>query len=104
MKVNFLILISLAATSLLMSDTDAKALYDKKCASCHGVNAEKKALGTSKVLNTLDKQEIVNALVGYKDGTYSGKYKSLKRGIAKKLSEEDINTVAAYAQTLRPQP
>jgi len=103
MKINLVILISLATTSLLMGAPDAKVLYDKKCASCHGANAHKKALGTSKILNTLDKQEIINAFVGYKNDTYRGRFKGLKRGLAKKLSEEDINTVATYVQTLRPQ-
>lgn len=101
MKTTLILTISLLSVNLLMGQTDGELLYKKKCASCHGTNGEKKALHVSRILNTLDKQEIVNALLEYKNGTYSGKFKSLKRGLAGKLREDEINTVAAYVQTLR---
>jgi cytochrome c553 len=75
----------------------------KKCVTCHGANGEKKALGISRELNTLNQEEIETALNGYKNGTYGGKYKKLKAGMARSLSEEDIRLLSIYIQTLKPQ-
>ena len=100
MKIKFVILISLFSTSLLIGADLGKELYTKKCASCHGKDADKKAMGTSEKINTLTLEEIKNSLIGYQDGSYSGKYKSMKRSLARKLGQEDISAVAAYIQTL----
>jgi len=103
MKIKLAILISLLSVNLLMGADEGKSVYYKKCVSCHGSNGEKKALGVSKALNTLDKEEITNALVGYTKGTYGGKYKKLKTGMARTLSEDDISAVTVYIQTLKAQ-
>ncbi len=103
MKINLAILITLLSTSLLMASADGKEVYYKKCVSCHGVNGDKKAIGVSKEINTLTPEEIQSALNGYKNGTYGGKYKKLKSGMARSLSEEDIRLLSIYIQTLKPQ-
>lgn len=102
MKINLAILITLLSTNLLMGSADGKEVYYKKCVSCHGVNGEKNAIGTSRPINTLSQEEVRNALNGYKNGTYGGKYKILKKGMARSLSEEDIEVLSVYIQTLKP--
>ena len=87
----------LGSSSLL---ADGAATY-KKCTACHGVNAEKVALGKSKVINAMSEAEIVNALNGYKDGTYGGAMKGLMKGQVAKLTAQEIDSLAAYVVTLK---
>ncbi len=70
------------------------------CSSCHGVKAEKKALGKSQVIAGWDSAKIVNALKGYKNGTYGGAMKAVMKGQASKLSDAEINALAQYISKL----
>jgi len=71
-----------------------------KCSGCHGQNAEKIALGKSKVLKGWEKEKILNALIGYKNGTYGSSMKALMAGQVKNLSDKDIEDVSVYIGTL----
>jgi len=66
------------------------------CSACHGQNAEKVALGKSKVIKGWDSAKTVDALNGYKNGTYGGAMKGLMKGQVSNLSDEDIKKVADY--------
>jgi cytochrome c553 len=83
----------LGTTSLLAAD--GAALY-KKCAGCHGVNAEKAALGKSKIIKGWDAEKIVASLQGYKDGTYGGAMKGVMKGQVASMSEADMKALAEY--------
>ncbi len=75
----------------------ASALYGastSKCTGCHGANFENHALGKSKVVKDMSKEDIVKALKGYKDGTYGGAMKGLMKGQVASLSEADMNAMA----------
>jgi cytochrome c553 len=90
--------IVLAALVALVSHSvaaDGAALY-KKCASCHGVNAEKSALGKSKIITSMSLEENIAALKGYKDGTYGGPMKALMKGQVGNYTDEEIQAVAEY--------
>ena len=65
-----------------------------KCVSCHGANGEKVALGKSKIIKDMTKQEIIDAMVGYQNGTYGGPMKGLMAGQVKALSQADIEAIA----------
>ena len=71
-----------------------------KCSSCHGKSAEKKALGKSHVIRGWAQSKIVDALHGYKAGTYGGAMKAVMKGQASSLSDADINAVAKYISEL----
>jgi cytochrome c553 len=88
---------AILASSSAMASAD---LY-KKCAGCHGVHAQKKALGKSKVINTFTSAEIVTALKGYKAGTYGGAMKGLMKGQVANLDDKQIETLAKYIPTLK---
>jgi len=77
----------LAASALYAAGTAA-------CVGCHGANFEKKALGKSKVVSEMTKEEIVTALKGYKDGSYGGAMKGLMKGQVASLSDADIDALA----------
>ena len=72
----------------------------KACSSCHGTKAEKKALGKSQIIAGWDSAKIVNALKGYKNGTYGGAMKEVMQGQAGKLSDAEINALAKYISKL----
>ena len=80
------------ATSLLACVAFAGS-YDK-CATCHGANGEKAALGKSKVIKDLTKADFVAALKGYQNGTYGGTQKGLMVGQVKDMTEATMNEIA----------
>ncbi len=76
----------------------ASALYGAStaaCVGCHGQQFEKKALGKSKIVKDMSKEDIVKALKGYKDGTYGGALKGTMIGQVKALSDADMEAIAA---------
>ena len=79
---------------------DGGTLY-KKCAGCHGMNAEKVALGKSKVIANMSETDLMTAMNGYKDGSYGGPMKGLMKGQVIKLSSEDIASLSKYISTLK---
>ena len=64
------------------------------CVGCHGSSFEKKAMGVSKVVKDMSKEDIVKALKGYKSGSYGGAMKNIMSAQVKALSDEDINSLA----------
>jgi len=71
----------------------------KKCAGCHGMNAEKKALGKSQVIQGWKASKIEVALKGYKDGSYGGPMKALMKGQVATLNEAQIKSLAKYIES-----
>ncbi len=74
---------------------DGESLYGK-CAACHGANGEKVALGKSKVIKDMSKEDFIAAMQGYKDGTYGGAMKSMMMGQVATLNKEQIEAIADY--------
>lgn len=91
-------LMAIGAMSFLAAD--GAALF-KKCAGCHGANAEKKALGKSQVIAGWDAAKTEAALNGYKDGSYGGAMKGLMKGQVASYSADDIKAVSAYIAGLK---
>jgi cytochrome c553 len=65
-----------------------------KCKGCHGASGEKKALGKSKIIKNMTKQELAGALNGYKKGTYGGAMKGLMKGQVASLKPADIEAIS----------
>jgi cytochrome c553 len=82
-----------SVTGLMAAGTPAS--YGK-CVGCHGANGQNVALGKSKIIKDMTKDEIITALNGYKDGTYGGPMKSIMLGQVKSLSGDDIAAIAEY--------
>jgi len=89
-------LVTAGALSLMAAD--GKALT-AKCAGCHGADFGKKALGVSKIVKNMSKDEIVKALEGYKAGTFGGPMKGVMKGQVATYSKADIEAVAAYIKS-----
>lgn len=94
---------SVAEAKALVASTDSEAKGAQlfvKCAACHGKNAEKKALGTSQIIQGWDKEKIIQALNGYKNNTYGTAMKTVMIGQVATLSDEDIAILAEYISGL----
>lgn len=65
-----------------------------QCLSCHGLNFEKSALGTSRVVAKMSKEEIKAALYGYKEGIYGGVRDAIMANQVIELSDEEIEALA----------
>ena len=72
----------------------------KKCAGCHGMKAEKKALNKSQVIKGWKASKVEAALHGYKDGTYGGPMKAIMKGQVAPLKDADIKDLAKYIESL----
>ena len=86
-KIVKIVTFSMVMTPILFANTAS-------CKGCHGESFEKKVMGTSKVLKDMSKKDIVDALKGYKNGTYGGKLKRMMVGRVTKLSDKDIEALA----------
>jgi len=62
------------------------------CKGCHGANFEKAALGKSKIVKDMTKDEVSAALIGYKNGTYGGAMKGVMKGQVARYSEADLKS------------
>jgi cytochrome c553 len=76
-----------------------KSLY-AKCASCHGEDAGKKALGKSRVIKGWSVERLTKAIEGYKNGTYGGDMKTAMKAQVKDLNSVDINILSNYISKL----
>jgi len=76
-------------------------LYMQKCASCHGKYGEKVALATSQVIAAWPTQKSVDALNGYKEGSYGAKLKGIMKAQVNSLDDAQIQAVSEYISTLR---
>jgi cytochrome c553 len=83
-----LVTISILITPLLHADGLGK------CTGCHGSTFEKVALGKSKIVKNMTKNEIVFTLKGYRDGTYGGVMKGLMKKAVASLSDNEITQMA----------
>jgi cytochrome c len=88
-----------AAAAPLSDAQNGKKVFGK-CIPCHGAKANLKALNNSQDISKWSKENIVNSLKGYKNGTYGGKMKVSMTPIVKPLSDNDMNDVADYIQNL----
>ncbi|MCT7909879.1 c-type cytochrome [Arcobacter lacus] len=79
---------------------DGETLY-KVCASCHGQKAEKEALGKSQVIAGWDKERIINAMNGYKNGTYGGIMKNIMKPQVETKTDEEIEILATYISNIK---
>ncbi len=76
-------------------------LYDKTCYRCHGKKADKSSYPSARVLNTLTKDQLFDAMRAYKtDSDYGGFAKFVMREQAIPLSDDDMASLATYIYSL----
>lgn len=87
------------ANETASNELNAETLF-KTCASCHGLKGEKEALGKSQVITGWDKDRVIKALNGYKDGSYGGVMKNLMKTHVETKTPEQIEVLADYISKL----
>jgi len=87
-------MIKILTIGALLSTAVIYAASTAACVSCHGANFEKKALGKSKIVKDMSKEEIIKSLKGYKDGSYGGAMKGTMVPQVANLSDADIEDIA----------
>ena len=102
MKIYYAILplIALSAVSAVQAEGNiehGKKIFNRSCALCHGKQAEKSAMGQSQIINTFSQEKIVSSLQDRKSGKSYGAGNHVKEG----LSDQDMQDVASYIQTLK---
>ena len=76
---------------------DPATIIKTKCASCHGMNMEKVALGKSSVVNKMSAAEIEEALKGYKAKTLNKHgLGATMWGQAASMTDDEITEIAKY--------
>ncbi len=95
------ILLPLFMVSSLYS-VSGSTLYKQKCKSCHGVKAERKAMGKSKVIKGMSVSIIEKDMYAYA----SGKRKAtsyvarMKKAFVKKYSKKELHSLSVYIHSL----
>jgi len=87
-------IVKVVALGTVLSATSVYAVGTAACAGCHGQYFEKAALGKSKIVKDMSLKEIVDALKGYKAGTYGGAMKQLMVNQVKDLKTSDIEALS----------
>lgn len=72
-------------------------LYKRACSTCHGRAAEKPAMGESKIINTLNSDEIYTALSDRKSGKIQGAGNMAKS----RLTEQEMKSLSEFVPTLK---
>lgn len=94
-------LMAILGLSVMLSAADGSALF-QKCAACHGLKAEKPALGKSEVIAGWKADKTLDALKGYKAGTRNTKgMGAIMKGQTATLSDGDMKTIAEYVSGLK---
>ena len=88
------------ANETASNELNAETLF-KTCASCHGLKGEKEALGKSQVITGWDKDRVIKALNGYKDGSYGGVMKNLMKTHVETKTPEQIEVLSDYISKLQ---
>lgn len=65
-----------------------------KCVACHGASGEKVAMGKSKIIKDMTKEEFVAALKGYQDGSYGGVTKGVMKPQVAGMDEATMKAIA----------
>lgn len=96
------IMLPLLSTGLLMA-ASGESIYQAKCASCHGKNAEKKALGHSNVIKGMDTEKFITLTKAFATGEKKGMpiAKVVKKQFIDTYSEAEIKEVAKYVNSLK---
>ncbi|EGV07622.1 putative cytochrome C-553 [Haemophilus pittmaniae HK 85] len=76
----------------------AEKLYKRSCATCHGKQAEKAAMGESRHINQLDSATISKSLTERRDGVVAG---GVGNPAKNRLTDEDIRALSEYIPQLK---
>jgi mono/diheme cytochrome c family protein len=94
-----IVIVGLSAAALAADAPDGKALYDAKCAMCHGMNGVAKPTAKGSANLNDAKYQDANSVEAIEKLTTDGK--GTMKGYKGKLTPEQINAIATYVKTLK---
>ena len=94
-------LLFLLSTLTIASASQTGIEIFKQCGTCHGDKGQKHSLNVTNYIAGMDKDDVIEILHEYKAGTRN-KYGlgSMMKGQAGKLSDEQMDAVASYIESL----
>jgi cytochrome c len=98
----FKFMLPILSTSMLMA-ASGESIYQAKCASCHGKNAEKKALGHSNVIKGMPVDQFITLTKAFATGEQKAMpiAKIVKKQFIDTYSDAEIKEVAKYVNELQ---
>lgn len=101
MIIALVLCLSFGLTVACASGTDGAALYDKKCAKCHGADGAKTSGASGGVmLKGQSAEDIKTKLLGYKDGSFGGDKKKTMMRMVQKFDDAEIEALAEHIGSL----
>jgi len=96
------LMLPVLSASMLMA-ASGESIYQTKCASCHGKNAEKKALGHSNIIKGMPADKFVTLTKAFATGEKKAIpiAKIVKKQFIDGYSDEEIRSVAQYVHDLK---
>ena len=87
---------------VVVTQIEAKLSNDvyKRCISCHGAKAEKKAMNQSQVIAGWSYSRLVKALNGYKNGSYGANLKAVMKAQVANMKKREIESVSDFISKL----
>jgi cytochrome c553 len=75
-----------------------------QCAACHGSDGRSTVIPQYPKIGGQSGPYVINALKAYRDGRRQGTYAAIMATVAKPLTDDDIDNLAAYIESLDPAP
>lgn len=94
-----LLILVVGALPVLAEGPDGKALYESKCAMCHGKDGVAKAMAKGSANLNDPKFQEANSVEAIEKVIADGKGKM--KGLKDKLKPEEIRAIAAHVKTLK---
>jgi mono/diheme cytochrome c family protein len=80
--------------------SNGKKIYTNKCQNCHGAKGELEP-GFSAVIANLSKDDFQGSIDGYRNGSYNNGTSIQMTAYALAISDEDINNIYDYIQSVK---
>ncbi|MCO4846025.1 MAG: c-type cytochrome [Sulfurovum sp.] len=90
-------------TVSFLSASPVSTIYVQKCASCHGMNGDLKAMGTSKAIKDMPVKAIEEAIINYASGERKSMsfVKGIKVNFMRNYTKEELHEIAIYINDLK---
>lgn len=93
-------LVCVFSFSAAFAAEDGASLFKSQCQSCHGADGSRVPASGVAPIGGQSTADIMKMLNGYKAGTYGGQRKQTMEGVAKRLSDEQVQSVSDYVSKL----
>lgn len=90
----------LSSFSVAFADGDAANLFKTHCQGCHGPDGGRVPASGVDPIKGQSSADLLKMLEGYKDGSFGGQRKQVMENVVKRLSDEQLKSLADYASKL----